>query len=318
MKILEFKIDNISGNDLLVAMQKDYWGTIQLLLELVLPQFTISEVGITHRWITHWDEQGLLGSRRDGVAWRRFSFVEYIWLRIIVRLREFQMPISTIRQVKKFLWQAIDPQKFEQFSDEFLQNVRKEVFPLPSASTHEEFEKELKKAKAQQKTVFRYLNSLFWMIFSMQLYKRPVCLLINEKGACGSIFLAGGEISEFSMNLILDTIPKSDFICINLYNILQEFFSNEKIDDSTIQKIAILGEKEKQILALIRRGDFKEITIRLKDNKEYFVGIKRNKSVDKISNEVSSIITRNRYQDIRLVTEKGKIVLAEVTEKIRI
>jgi DNA-binding transcriptional MerR regulator len=318
MKISEFKIDNISGNDLLVAMQKDYWGTIQLLLELVLPQFTISEVGITHRWITHWDEQVLLGNRRDGVAWRRFSFVEYIWLRIIVRLREFQMPISSIRQVKKFLWQAIDPQKFEQFSDEFLQNVRKGAFPPPSGTTHEEFEKGLKKAKAQHKTVFRYLNTLFWMIFSMQLYKRPICLLINEKGACCSIFLAGGEISEFSMNLILDTIPKSDFICINLYNILQEFFSNEKIDDNTIQKIAILGEKEKQILALIQRGDFKEITIRLKDNKEYFVGIKRNKSVDKISNEVSSIITRNRYQDIRLVTEKGKIVLAEVTEKIKI
>jgi DNA-binding transcriptional MerR regulator len=318
MKIEDYKLDDISGNALLTKLQKDYWGTIQLLLELVLPQFTISEVGITHRWITHWDEQGLISNRRDKAAWRRFSFVEYIWLRIIVRLREFQMPLSAIKQVKKFLWQKREFQRFDQIGDEFQQNVREGLFPLPDGITEEGFRKQLKKAEAQQKIVFSYLNTLFWMIFSMQMYKRPVCLLVNEKGSCGSIFLAGGEITEASMNILANEIPKADFICLNLYKILQEFYDNEKIEEKTIQKIAILNEKEKQILELIQKGDFKEISIKLMDNKEYLVGIKRNKSIDKITNEVSSIISRNKYQDIKLVTQKGRIILAEVTEKIKI
>jgi hypothetical protein len=152
----------------------------------------------------------------------------------------------------------------------------------------------------------------------MQLYKKPICLLINQNGTCGSIFLAGGEVTEFSLNILADEIPKTDFICLNLYRILQEFYDNEKIEDKIIQKIAVLSDKEKQILELIQAGDFKEISIKLTDKKEYLVGIKRNKSIDKITNEVSSIINRNKYQDIKLITQAGKIILAEVTEKIKI
>jgi DNA-binding transcriptional MerR regulator len=318
MKIKDYNLDQISGNVFLSKLQKDYWGTIELLLELVLPQFTISEVGITHRWITHWDKQGLISNRRDGASWRRFSFVEYIWLRIIVRLREFQMPLSAVKRVKKFLWQTPNLQKFDQIGDEFLQNVRMGLFPLPPGITEEGFRTELKKAEARQKLVFKLLNTLFWMIFSMQLFRRPVCLLINEKGSCGSIFLAGGEITESSLNILADEIPRTDFICLNLYKILQEFYSNEKIEAKIIQKISILNEKEKKILELIQKGDFKEISIKLMHNKEYLVGIKRNKSIDKISGEVSSIISRNKYQDIKLITQKGRIILAEITEKIKI
>lgn len=318
MKITDFKLDNLAGESLLADMSKDYWGTVSKLMELVLPQFTISEVGITHRWITHWDDLDLIDNRREGTEWRRFSFVEYIWLRIIVRLRQFQMPLSAIKQVKKFLWQPPNLESFQQMSEEMLQNFEKGVFPLPENKTLDEFRKELKNVFLKQKKVFRYLNKLFWMIFVMQIHKKPVCLLINQKGTCGSIFLAGGETTELSLNILADEIPKTDFICLNLYRILQEFYENDKIDNTIIQKIAVLNDKEKQILELIQTGDFKEISIKLIYNKEYLVGVKRNKSIDKITNEVSSIINRNKYQDIKLITQKGKIILAEVTEKIKI
>jgi hypothetical protein len=228
------------------------------------------------------------------------------------------MPLSAIKQVKKFLWQSPNIESFQQMSEEMLVNFEKGIFPLPENKTLEEFRKELKDVFLKQKKVFRYLNRLFWMIFVMQIYKKPVCLLINHKGTCGSIFLAGGEVKAFSLNILANEIPKTDFICLNLYRILQEFYENDKIDDTVIQKIAVLSDKEKQILELIQTGDFKEISIKLNDNKEYLVGIKRNKSVDKITNEVSSIINRSKYQDIKLITQKGKIILAEITEKIKI
>ncbi len=66
MKITDFKLDSLTGESFLTALQKDYWGTVRLLTELVLPQFTISEVGITHRWITNWDDQDLIDNRREG------------------------------------------------------------------------------------------------------------------------------------------------------------------------------------------------------------------------------------------------------------
>jgi DNA-binding transcriptional MerR regulator len=318
MEISEFKLDSLTGESLIKSFQKDYWATVDHIFELVLPQFTISEVGITHRWITHWDNQGLIDNRRDSTEWRRFSFVEYIWLRVIVRLREFHMPLAAIKQVKKHLWQPIDKSEFEKAVTWFSEAIKSGIYPPQDGYTPEEFAKYLKKHLTKIKSQLAFLNLLFLMVFTMQLYKKPMFILINKKGQCGSFFLGDKETTEFSLQLLLEEIIKDDLICINIYKILQEFFSNEKIKEDVIGKIGFLTEKEKQILELIRQGDFKELSIKLKDNKEYLVGIKRNKSIDKITNEVSSIINRNKYQEIKLITQKGKIVNAEITDNIKI
>jgi len=319
MKVSEFKLDSFSGDSLRKSLQKDYWVTMKQSATLVLPQFTISEIGITHRWITHWDNQGLLGSKRNGSGWRRFSFVDYIWLRIIVHLREFHLPLSAIKQVKKFLWEPTSQEEIESGAEDYLQMVKNGELPIPLDMTFEKFEKWYKlEVSKTKKTGARQLNRLFWIIFAMQLYERPFCLFIGQDGECGSIFFGGDGMVELGLSALTQQIGLADFICLNLYRILHEFFSNEKIKEEVIQKIALLNDKEKQILELIQKDDFKEISIKLNDNKEYIVGIKRNKSVDKITNEVSSIINRSKYQDIKLVTHKGKIILAEVTEKLKI
>ena len=120
------------------------------------------------------------------------------------------------------------------------------------------------------------------------------------------------------MTAILKDIVQTDFTIINIYRILEEFFDNEKIKEDVIEKVIFLSEKERQVLELIRKGDFKELSIKQKNGKEYLVGIKRNKSIDTITNEVSSFIKRNKYQEIKLITQKGKIVIAEITESIKI
>ncbi|HLY72307.1 MAG TPA: MerR family transcriptional regulator [Puia sp.] len=318
MKISEFNLNDLSKEHLEKGFQTDYWKTSNLISELVLPRFTISEIGITHRWITHWDNQGLLDNRRDGNEWRRFSFVEYIWLRLIVRLRDFKMPLSNIKQVKKFLFASSSGYLIQEITENLIFQIKNGGLSVPSKYTTENYEKEIRKDFARNKTIFKYFNNLFWIIFTILANRKPYCLVITDKGVCGNLLFADEVTTEFSMKAILRDIVNYDFTIINLHKIVEEFFTNEKISETIIEKISILSDKEKQIIELIRKGDFKELSIKLKDNKEYLVGIKRNKSIDKITNEVSSIINRNKYQEIKLVTEKGKIVNAEITEKIKI
>ncbi len=318
MKLLDINLDDLSKENLLKGFQTDYWGTMKLMVELVLPRFTISEIGITHRWITHWDKQGLIDNRREGKEWRRFSFVEYIWLRIIARLRDFNMPLSSIKQVKKFLFNGWSNEEIKELAEGFILQIKQGTIPVPPNYTNENFEKNIIKDFAKNKSIFRYFTNLFQMMFSMLLTKKPYCLAITDKGVCGQLIFEDEATIEASMNAILNKIEQDDFTIINLYRILEEFFSNEKIKEDVIEKVTFLSNKEKQVLDLIRKGDFKELSIKLKGNKEYLVGIKRNKSVDTITNEVSSIINRNKYQEIKLVTQKGKIVNAEITESIKI
>jgi DNA-binding transcriptional MerR regulator len=318
MKISELNLDSLSGQALAKALQTDLWGTMRKVIDLTLPQFAISEIGITHRWITHWDNQGLIDNHREGTEWRRFSFIEYIWLRIIVRLREFNLPLAAIKRVKKFLWAPVAKQDFELAERDFLQAIKAGEVPIPPGKTLEEFEKTMKAIFKNPKIVADYINTLFLIVYFMQLYKKPYCLLIEKSGECGAVNFATEELAQQSLAVLVGQIDYSDFICINLYKILQEFFSNEKIEDEVMMKIALLTEKEEQILGLIQAGDFTELSIKLNNNKQYLVKVKRNKSLERITNEVSSIISRGKYQDIKLVTQEGKIILAEVTDKIKI
>jgi DNA-binding transcriptional MerR regulator len=318
MKSLNINLDHLSKENLLKGFQTDYWETSKLMVELVFPRFAISEIGITHRWITHWDKQGLIDNRREGTEWRRFSFVEYIWLRIIARLRDFNMPLSNIKQVKKFLFKSWNTEEIKELAEGFILQIKQQIIPVPPNYTNENFEKNIMKDFLRNKGIFRYFTTLFQMIFSMLLNKKPYCLIITDKGVCGQLIFENEVTVEASMNAILQGISRDDFTIINIYRILEEFLSNEKIKDEVIEKVTLLSDKEKQIIELIRKGDFKELSIKLKDNKEYLVGIKRNKSIDTITNEVSSIINRNKYQEIKLITQKGKIINAEIIESIKV
>lgn len=67
-------------------------------------KFTVSNTEITYRMVNHWEENGLLP---DGVAggdgWRKFTLVELVWTKAIIRMRQFGLSLEKIKQVKESL-----------------------------------------------------------------------------------------------------------------------------------------------------------------------------------------------------------------------
>ncbi len=62
-------------------------------------QFTIKDTGIKYRVINHWSQQGLLRDSRDdkGTGWRKFSFIDVTWLKILSELRAFGLSLDKIK-----------------------------------------------------------------------------------------------------------------------------------------------------------------------------------------------------------------------------
>lgn len=59
---------------------------------------------MSSRIITHYHYLGLINDNRiKGKGWRLFSFTELVWLKIIVRLRNFGFDLNKIKKVKEFL-----------------------------------------------------------------------------------------------------------------------------------------------------------------------------------------------------------------------
>jgi DNA-binding transcriptional MerR regulator len=64
-------------------------------------RFTVGETDVAYRVINHWDQSGLLpeGVKGDG-GWRKFTLPEMVWLKAMVRMRDFGLPLDKIARAR--------------------------------------------------------------------------------------------------------------------------------------------------------------------------------------------------------------------------
>lgn len=64
-------------------------------------KYGVNDLDITYRIIGNWDSNNLLpSSLREGNGWRKFTFVELVWIYIIKHLREFGLSLEKIEYTK--------------------------------------------------------------------------------------------------------------------------------------------------------------------------------------------------------------------------
>ena len=72
--------------------------------ELNRRQYSINEPSVTPRVLHHWYQVGIISdTRTNGKGWSKFSFTELVWIKLIIRLREFGLSLDKIKKVKEDL-----------------------------------------------------------------------------------------------------------------------------------------------------------------------------------------------------------------------
>jgi|TARA_B110000037_G_scaffold211075_1_gene262207 DNA-binding transcriptional MerR regulator len=75
---------------------------LKIIREFNEQKFTIGEENISSRVLNHWCEMGLITDDRvDKKSWKKFSASELLWIRIIIKLRNFGLDLKRIKQVKE-------------------------------------------------------------------------------------------------------------------------------------------------------------------------------------------------------------------------
>lgn len=66
-------------------------------------KFTVGSTEINYRVINHWDQNGILpeGLKSEGGEWRKFSFIELVWVEAVKKLREFGFSLDKIARVNE-------------------------------------------------------------------------------------------------------------------------------------------------------------------------------------------------------------------------
>ena len=90
--------------------EMDYWFDEEKTLNrtfskfLNTPRFTSGELPVSYRVLNHWGNLGILpeGINNNG-SWRKFTFVERVWIGVASHLRDFGFPLEKIAEVRKHI-----------------------------------------------------------------------------------------------------------------------------------------------------------------------------------------------------------------------
>ena len=70
-------------------------------------RFTVGGTDISYRVINHWHATGILpeGVSDEGNGWRKFTFIELVWLKAVTKLRDFGFSLEKIAMVRNQIMQ---------------------------------------------------------------------------------------------------------------------------------------------------------------------------------------------------------------------
>jgi DNA-binding transcriptional MerR regulator len=280
----------------------------QMIGELQEKRFTLRQLEITHRALIIWDKEGLLYSSTEKGRWRKFSFFELVWIRLISKLREFNVPLKTILELKERLLSPlplIDLVNEPKVIDTILQlaPAKHRAQAIEILSDKELIIKELSSL---------LLPVLFFLILDVILLKSHIAILVNLEGD----FIPFKEfyIEEYQeLDGFQEFIHKSH-VSVSLSDIVVNFLIGQDLE-LTQNKLSILSKEEARIISTIREEKLSYLKIRFnKDHQIDLIESTRDQHIDKEARLID-LIMKNGYQDIEIKTEKGNIVKCQNTRK---
>lgn len=267
--------------------------------------FQLSDIGISSKTAHDWTKAGIYLRERQSKFRRKYNGLEYIWLKLVMELREFGLPISAIVKLREFLLHEIDNKEFysslfedgEQVDtgDGFIKTF------VDTLSNEREADKDIVLLE-DGKQILLMNTMLSVLVSSTIICRNNVHLAINKNGGC--IVQDDNPSKDF---LVSDMIIGEPYISFPLNHILKHFVW---VGDLYVLKNEQerMSDDERKILELIREGGISSLHIKFKDGAVSLMETEEIIDVNKAQGKLSDLMLRGSYQEISYKTENGKVV----------
>jgi DNA-binding transcriptional MerR regulator len=290
--------------------EKRYERILELCDRLMLKSFIGTDTGVPYRSINHWENAGLIDNDRgEARSWRRFSFVEFIWIRMIDEMRKVGLPMDTIKAVKQSLFQPASIADL----DIHLRSIYKArgVANKEHEAGREAMEKDMQGrfdgGFEEQQLDGNWLQHL---ILSSIVKRCPVVLVVFTDGTPLAIH---EEPDYFIFPEHLDRMSFETHVRIPITGIIKEFLMGglaiERIGD-----LQILEPNEQTVLRIIHSGQYDSVTVNFKDQKMKSLELRQSQEVTR---RIVDVLASGKYQDISIVQHEGQITKIENTLKYK-
>lgn len=301
--------------DLLEKIQKEPEVLAEYMIAVNTPRFQLREVGISSKLMGDWEKLGLLVTKFESRKWRGFSLIEAFWVKFIVELRNYGVPINRILEIKEDLFissSQIFKKQMEVSSETGGPSVRKAVA-------------ELNKKIEELGGVDRLFNELpdgfnlsnfSSFMMGVLVFKINIGFLIDEEGWS---FIRLDKVDSFiqaQQEDLFIRMTSLSHVIINLRRIVQSFFQNEKLFATDDLFMGIMNKGEKALIDKIRIGNYVQVVIKIENGS--ILQFRVTKKDDKqLLEKLQRLMKQGDYKEIELITRDGKIVKLMETDIIK-
>ncbi len=312
--------------------------------KLSKPIFRVGDTGISSKNLLHWKNTGiLLDELPTEAGWTRFSFIQYVWLQVVIQLREFGMSIENIRSLKDNLVFPSDLlviAKEHYRVNEFKKETGFENFPVKMLKimcedytftyVTQTFRRIIHECIARRVNfllvVFKSGDGYFYEDGKQELFKRyhddddelykltSVYVLPNKKKSS-----AINRSKEYNNSGTLDreTMRFQSHISISVTQIIKDYlmYNNHSLK---VDALPILSGEEQELLRHIKRNDVKRITIKYKNQKPSILEVEEDKRPVDLASRYTDHVMKHGYQSIAYEMENGKMVSFSRTTKTKL
>lgn len=209
---------------------------------------------ITYRTINYWDEKGYLtGVQNEGSKWRKFDFIQLIWIHLLDKCRQLGISLDSVIPVI-FQSYGYIPESEEIKDAAVLNTLSKEEKTLY---------KEMIGAYSNFQDIFR-----FWATRAIFL-KLPISIRYYSDGTCCTMLgkeKVMGNTSDHAIDIL-------SYVSISLNELIREFIEHQPI--SILETTEVVSKDELEIIKHLRKGDLDEATIHWKDGHPITLQLKK-------------------------------------------
>jgi DNA-binding transcriptional MerR regulator len=285
-----------------------YAKAIELSGKLTERVFHLKQLELKQREVNHWDSYGLIDLPREtNGEWRKFSFLDYIWLHLIKELRSMGVPLEIINKAKENVFDELSMEYVMQLFEDNIMEIEK--------SSDESYKQWVKIALVNYNTnkeafpkstgISFLLITISYMISS----REPISLIVFQDGY--SMHWDENRRKHYPSDLT-ERLLNETYISVPITNILKRFLTSEK-STFILPKLNILEENELQLLELISSGKYKTILVNFRDKKMNSLELVQEHDTKK---KMVDVISEKSYQDILVKVHDGSVTVITNTTKI--
>jgi DNA-binding transcriptional MerR regulator len=258
-------------------------------------------LGVSYRTICHWDEKGLIRfKRKTPESKRKYSFVDYIWIKVVDELRSFGIEIPIIQKIAQDIYSPIPVKDIFGFladNKAAIETIERQIEENGVSDSGYNLESgEYKNADfTAVELQFNYLHIIVAEIIAT---KKPVSIIVFKNGDWFPF------IKENEHLYPEDLLYKKEYesqVSVSLTNLVFNFILEENMSEF-YKELNILSAFEVKILDLVAKDNYGKITVLYKSKTQPPFDIPNNSMTHE---ELMKVFRKKKYREFIITGKDG-------------